>query len=55
MQLATVQMEVERVMNLIRGFGWEKRKEEVSEGEIRLEIFKVTAAAEQAAAAPGSD
>lgn len=53
MQLPTVQLEVERVMNLIRGFGWEKVKEEISEGEIHLEIVKKTAAAEVGAAPEG--
>ena len=53
MQLPTVGLEVERVMNLIRGFGWEKVKEEVTEGEIHLGIVKKTAAAEKGAAVAG--
>lgn len=46
MQLPTVQLEVERVMNLIQGFGWSKVREEVVEGKIILQIEKQTAAAE---------
>lgn len=36
----TVEMEVERVMNLVRGFGWEKAKEEILGDEIHIEIKK---------------
>jgi hypothetical protein len=46
MQLPTVKLEVERVMNLIQGFGWSKVKEEITEGKIHIEIVKETAAAE---------
>ena len=53
MQLPTVQLEVERVMNLIQGFGWSKMKEEITEGEIHLTIVKKTAAAEVGAAPAG--
>ncbi len=51
MQLPTVEIEVERVMNLVRGFGWEKVKEEIIGDEIHIELKKKTAAAE--AAGPG--
>lgn len=53
MQLPTVQLEVERVMNLIQGFGWSKVKEEITEGEIHITISKKTAAAEIGAAPAG--
>jgi len=53
MQLPTVQLEVERVMNLIQGFGWTKMKEEITEGEIHVTIVKKTAAAEVSAAPAG--
>jgi len=36
----TVIMEVERVMNLVSGFGWEKVKEEIIKGEIHITIKK---------------
>ncbi len=36
----TVEIEVERVINLVRGFGWEKEKEELVDDQIRLEIKK---------------
>lgn len=35
-----VAMEVERVMNLVRGFGWEKTKEERVGGNIDITITK---------------
>ena len=48
----TPEIEVERVMNLVRGFGWEKVKEEIIDDEIHLEIKKKSPAA--AAAGPGA-
>jgi len=44
----TIAMEVERIMNLVRGFGWEKAKEEIIGDEIHLEIVKKSPAAEEA-------
>jgi len=44
----TIAMEVERIMNLVTGFGWEKVKEEIVEDEIHLEIKKKSPAAEEA-------
>lgn len=35
-----VSLEVERVVNLIRGFGWEKKSEQVEDGKVRLVIEK---------------
>jgi len=35
-----VTMEVERVLNLVRGFGWEKQKEELVGRELRVTIGK---------------
>jgi len=35
-----VAMEVERVMNLVRGFGWEKVKEERVDGNLDITIRK---------------
>lgn len=36
----TIAMEVERVMNLTGGFGWEKVKEEIVEDEILITMKK---------------
>lgn len=47
------EIEVERVMNLVRGFGWEKVKEEIIDDEIHLEIKKKSAGAAVAGAGPG--
>jgi hypothetical protein len=38
----TIAMEVERVMNLTSGFGWEKVKEEIVEDEIHITLKKKT-------------
>jgi len=53
MDVPTVEMEVERIMNLVRGFGWEKVKEEVLVDEICLEIRKKTPAAGAVGPPPG--
>ena len=49
----TPEIEVERVMNLVRGFGWEKVKEEIIDDEIHLEIKKKSPAAAAAGPGPG--
>lgn len=46
----TIAMEVERVMNLVRGFGWEKTKEEVLEDKVVIQIEKSSPVAEEAGA-----
>lgn len=33
-------LEIDRVVNFIRGFGWEKKKEIVTDTEIELTIIK---------------
>jgi len=53
MDLPTVKMEVERVMNLVGGFGWEKIKEEAVEDGVELTIKKKTPAAEELRPGPG--
>jgi len=53
MDAPTVMMEVERVMNLVRGFGWEKTKEEIVGDEIHITIKKKSAAAAVTSPAPG--
>ncbi len=41
MELAQlVTMEVERVLNIVRGFGWEKEKEELVGRDLRVTIGK---------------
>jgi len=37
---ALVQMEAERIMNLVRGFGWEKTNEEFLNGELKITVTK---------------
>lgn len=53
MEQMSVQIEVERVMNLVSGFGWEKLKEEIVEDEIQLTLRKKSPAAAAAAPPPG--
>ena len=53
MDAPTVAMEVERVMNLVRGFGWEKAKEELVADEIHITIKKKSPAAAAAGPGPG--
>ncbi len=35
-----VEIEIQRVMNLVRGFGWEKVKEEIQGNTIKITIEK---------------
>jgi len=35
-----VEIEIERVMNLVRGFGWEKKEMRIDEGSVILVIEK---------------
>jgi len=35
-----VDLEIDRLMNLIRGFGWEMEKKEITNKEIKLAIKK---------------
>ena len=51
----TVMMEVERVMNLVRGFGWEKSKEEIIEDEVHITIKKKIEAAAAISGGVGAD
>jgi len=41
MNEAMIKIEIERIVNLVTGFGWTKVKEEVSEGEVLLTLKKV--------------
>lgn len=53
MDVPTVQMEVDRVINLVRGFGWDKVKEEIIKDEIHITMKKKSAAAAAAVPSPG--
>ena len=46
------EIEVERIMNLVRGFGWEKRKEEQIGDELLITIAKVIVTEEEKEAGP---
>jgi len=49
----SVEMEVERVMNLVSGFGWEKVKEEIILNDIHITIKKESKAASEIGAPIG--
>ncbi|GAH93078.1 unnamed protein product [marine sediment metagenome] len=53
MEAIRPEIEVERVMNLVRGFGWEKVKEEIINDELHIEIKKKSAGAAAAGVGPG--
>lgn len=53
MEGPTSEIEVERVMNLVRGFGWEKVQEEIIDDEIFIKIKKKSVAAGMTAPPPG--
>ena len=40
MSEAMIKIEVERIVNLVAGFGWSKVKEEISEGKVLLTLQK---------------
>lgn len=40
MPLNKTSIEVERVVNLVQGFGWMKEKEEITDDEIKISLSK---------------
>ena len=40
MNEARIRIEIERIVNLVAGFGWSKAEEKVSAGEVRLTLVK---------------
>lgn len=46
------EIEIDRIMNLVRGFGWEKVKEELIGKELHLTIKKIFLTEEEAAPGP---
>ena len=41
MNPALLKIEIERIVNLVAGFGWTKVEEKVSEGKVSLTLEKV--------------
>jgi len=41
MNPAQIRIEIERIVNLVAGFGWVKVEEKVSEGEVSITLRKV--------------
>lgn len=40
MNEARIRIEIERIVNLVAGFGWSKEEEKISAGEVRLTLVK---------------
>lgn len=51
---AMVQMESERVMNLVRGFGWDKINEEFLNGELKITVMKKLVQPDESVFVPGA-
>lgn len=47
MSLALIKIEIERIVNLVAGFGWTKIEEKVSDGKISITLEKVLPATEE--------
>jgi len=41
MEATMIRIEVERIVNLVAGFGWSKVEEKISEGEVTITLRKV--------------
>lgn len=41
MNPAMLKIEIERIVNLVTGFGWTKIEEKVSEGEVTITLKKI--------------
>ncbi|MBA7472743.1 hypothetical protein ES707_08075 [subsurface metagenome] len=46
MEAVQIRIEIERIVNLVAGFGWTKVKEEVSEGKVTITLEKKVPVAE---------
>ncbi len=47
MNPAMLKIEIERIVNLVAGFGWTKIEEKISEGEVTITLRKIVPAAEE--------
>lgn len=50
MNPALIKIEIERIVNLVAGFGWTKIEEKVSEGEVQITLKKTVPVTEGEAA-----
>lgn len=41
MNPALLKIEIERIVNLVQGFGWKKIEEKVSEGKVTITLEKI--------------
>jgi len=41
MNPAQIRIEIERIVNLVAGFGWRKVEEKVSEGKVSITLEKI--------------
>ena len=42
-----LKIEIERIVNLVAGFGWKKVEEKVSEGKVTITLEKIVAVTEE--------
>ena len=42
-----LRIEIERIVNLVAGFGWKKSEEKVSEGKVTLTLEKIVPVTEE--------
>jgi len=42
-----LRIEIERIVNLVAGFGWKKKGEEVTEGKVTLILEKIVPVTEE--------
>jgi len=45
---AQIRIEIERILNLVAGFGWKKVEESTSAGEVRITLAKSVPVSEEA-------
>jgi len=45
---AIIKIEIERIVNLVSGFGWKKIEEKTSEGRVTITLEKVIPVTEEA-------
>ena len=43
-----LKIEIERIVNLVAGFGWKKVEEKVSEGKVTITLEKIVPVTEEA-------
>lgn len=50
MKAAQIRIEIERIVNLVAGFGWTKVEEKVAPGEVTIKLKKIVPITEESPA-----